>query len=46
MHKDEFGLETGDLLCKEKLVIRIHCTVASHLVIVRGTGHFFLVEPV
>lgn len=44
MHKDEFGLEAGDLLRKEKLLLHTHCTVASHLVIVRGTGRLVLME--
>lgn len=61
IHKDEFGLETGDLLCKEKLLLHTglekgdvlckenlllhtHCTVVSHQVIVRGIGHFTLME--
>lgn len=44
MHKNEFGLEAGDLLCEEKLSLHTHCTVASHLVIVRGMGPLVLME--
>lgn len=37
-HRDESGLGTSELLCKEKLLLHIHCRVASHLVVDRGTS--------
>lgn len=38
----ECGLETAELLCKEKLLLHTHCRVASHLVVTEARGTSFL----